>query len=98
VAAGRPGRDTTLSILALALALLVAMVVLIEMGRRISKRRLARDPDGARARAGAVDGAVFALLGLLIAFAFSGAASRFDARRQLIVQEANMICKSWDSA
>jgi hypothetical protein len=45
-----------------------------------------------------VDGAVFALLGLLIAFAFSGAASRFDARRQLIVQEANMICKSWDSA
>ncbi len=98
MAAGRPGRGTTLSTLALALALLVAMVVLIEMGRRIGKRRLARDPDGARAGAGAVDGAVFALLGLLIAFAFSGAASRFDARRQLIVQEANMICKSWDSA
>ena len=45
-----------------------------------------------------MDGVVFALLGLLIAFAFSGAASRFDARRQPIVQEANMICKSWGSA
>jgi hypothetical protein len=38
-----------------------------------------------------VDGAVFALLGLLIAFTFSGAASRFDTRRQLIVEEANAI-------
>src|SRR5215510_4984847 len=36
-------------------------------------------------------GAVFALLGLLIAFTFSGAASRFDARRQLVVEEANAI-------
>jgi len=39
----------------------------------------------------AVDGAVFALLGLLLAFTFSGAASRFDARRQLVVEEANNI-------
>ncbi|MEN6331935.1 MAG: DUF4239 domain-containing protein [Smithella sp.] len=39
----------------------------------------------------AIIGAVFALLGLLIAFTFSGAYSRFDVRRQLIVQEANAI-------
>ena len=30
-------------------------------------------------------------MGLLIAFTFSGAASRFDDRRHLIVQEANAI-------
>jgi len=30
-------------------------------------------------------------VGLLIAFTFSGAAARFDVRRQLIVQEANAI-------
>jgi hypothetical protein len=29
-------------------------------------------------------------MGLLIAFTFSGAVSRFDARRQLIGQEANV--------
>ena len=38
-----------------------------------------------------MDGAVFALLGLLVAFTFSGAASRFDARRHLIVEETNAI-------
>ena len=47
--------------------------------------------EGARAGLGAVDGAVFALLGLMIAFTFSGAASRLEVRRQLIVQEANAI-------
>jgi len=41
--------------------------------------------------AGAVIGALFALLGLLLAFTFSGAYSRFDARRQIIVQEVNAI-------
>ena len=40
---------------------------------------------------GSVEGAVYGLLGLLIAFSFSGAASRFEARRDLIVQEANAI-------
>jgi peptide deformylase len=34
---------------------------------------------------GAVDGAIFGLLGLLIALGFSGAVGRFDARRHLIV-------------
>ena len=34
---------------------------------------------------------MFGLLGLLIAFTFSGAASRFEARRQLIGEEANAI-------
>jgi hypothetical protein len=38
-----------------------------------------------------IDGAVFALLGLVVAFSFSGAVSRFDERRQLTVEEANDI-------
>jgi hypothetical protein len=38
-----------------------------------------------------VEGAVFGLMGLLLAFTFSGAASRFEVRRQLIVQETNAI-------
>lgn len=40
---------------------------------------------------GLMDGAVFALLGLLFAFTFSSAAGRFDHRRALIVEEANAI-------
>jgi len=74
-----------------AILLLVSMIVLLEAGRRMGARRARLDPDGAKASVGAMDGAVFALLGLLIAFTFSGAASRFDTRRDLIVQEANAI-------
>jgi hypothetical protein len=71
--------------------LLVGMLLCLEIGRRIGVRRMARDVEGSRAGVGVVDGAVFALLGLLIAFTFSGAATRFDTRRHLIVEEANAI-------
>lgn len=74
-----------------AIALFAGMLVLQEIGRRIGVRRLAKDPDKALAGSGAIEGSIFGLLGLLIAFTFSGAASRFDSRRQLVVQEANAI-------
>jgi len=75
----------------LALGLFIGILILLEVGRRIGERRLGRDPDGARTGTGPVEGAIFGLVGLLIAFTFSGAASRFDDRRELIVQETNAI-------
>lgn len=81
--------------LVIAVSLFAGMIALLEFGRRLGVKRLARDTEGARAGTGAVDGAVFALLGLLLAFTFSGAASRYDTRRQLIVQEANAIGTAW---
>jgi len=69
----------------------VAIVVALELGRRIGLAQLAADPEGARTGTGAVDAAVYGLLGLLIAFTFSGAATRFEERRQLIRDEANAI-------
>jgi hypothetical protein len=56
----------------LAVGLFVGMLILAEVGRRIGMWRLAQDPKGAEAGVGVVDGAVFALVGLLIAFIFSG--------------------------
>ena len=79
----------------LAIGLLVGMLILLDVGRRFGAKRLASDPEGARAGTGTVEGAVFALLGLLVAFTFSGAASRFDVRRDLIVQETNAIGTAW---
>ena len=70
--------------------LFVVLILCMELGRRMGRRRLARDPDLLDG-IGAVDGMVYALLGLLVAFTFSGAASRFDDRRALIVTEANDI-------
>jgi hypothetical protein len=71
--------------------LFIGMLFVLELGRRLGNRRLSTDPEGARAGTGTVEGAVFALLGLVIAFTFSGAASRFDTRHDLIVQEPNAI-------
>jgi hypothetical protein len=81
----------TLAVLLLAVVLCLGILLLLEVGRRIGLRRRAKDVDGASEGVGAVGGSVFALLGLLIAFTFSGAAARFDARRQLIVEETNAI-------
>jgi hypothetical protein len=71
--------------------LFLGMLLCLEIGRRLGMRRMKEDSGAGGEGVGAVDGAVFALLGLLIAFTFSGASARFDARRQLVVEETNDI-------
>jgi hypothetical protein len=73
------------------IGLITGIVLLMGLGRRVGARRLAKYGEDAGAGATAVEGAVFGMLGLLLAFTFSGAASRFDSRRELIVKEANNI-------
>ncbi len=73
------------------LVLFFGMLFFLELGRHYGHSRFQLDPKGARAGVGGVEGAVFALFGLLIAFTFSGAATRFDQRRHLIVEEANDV-------
>ena len=80
-----------ISLLVKALLLFLGMVLLIEVGRRIGTQRLASDSEGSSDGTAVMDGAVFGLLGLLMAFTFSGAATRFDTRRQLVVEEVNDI-------
>jgi hypothetical protein len=87
--------DFTLATSLLALGLFAGMLALLEVGRRVGAARAREEGETARAGVGAVEGAVFGLMGLLIAFTFSGAATRFDARRQLIVEEANAIGTAW---
>lgn len=75
----------------IALLLFFAVLLMLELGRRVGKRRQREGMDPGKSGTGPVDAAVFGLLGLLIAFTFSGAAGRFDARRIQIVEEANAI-------
>lgn len=71
-----------------AAGLLAAMLACMEIGFRIGR-------GGDAALGGKetvlIEGAIFALLGLLVAFTFSGAAGRIDQRRALIVDEANAV-------
>ncbi len=69
----------------------LAMLVASELGRRFGIAQIARNPEGLAKGIGAAEAAVFGLLGLLLAFTFSGAASRFEDRRHLITAEANAI-------
>jgi hypothetical protein len=67
-----------------AIPLFVTMVILIEVGR-LFRGRTHREPNTT------IEGAIFALFGLLLAFTFSGAMTRYDDHRHLIVEEANTI-------
>jgi hypothetical protein len=79
----------------LALILCGVMLLVQEWGRRLGERHRDRDSGSEKSSPGATEGAVFALLGLFLAFTFSGAGARFDTRRQLVAQEANAIGSAW---
>jgi len=67
------------------------MYGMLELGVRIGKTHLRNGHGKILDTLGVIDGPIFALFGLLIAFTFSSALSRFDERRKLIVEEANDI-------
>ncbi len=83
----------TASAVLLCIGQLVGMVVCLEGGYRLGlrERRESLSHEGL----GAIEAAIFALLGLLLGFAFAGAMSRLDARRELILREANAISTAY---
>jgi hypothetical protein len=74
-----------------AVFLLLGMLVFLEVGRRFGIWRRSREAEGERGNLGIVEGAVFALFGLMMAFTFSGAVSRFSEKRMLVAEEVNAI-------
>ncbi|SPC06572.1 DUF4239 domain-containing protein [Cupriavidus oxalaticus] len=77
--------------LMVAVGLFTSILIALELGRLVWRWQVASGREPETTGVGVVASAIFALLGLLIAFTFSGAASRFDMRRTLIIQEANDI-------
>jgi hypothetical protein len=79
----------------LAVAVFVGILAALSVGRWIAKREIARHGTTGAPSVGSLETAVFALLGLLIAFTFSGALNRFDVRRAQVVDEANAVGTAW---
>jgi hypothetical protein len=75
---------------AVALGVFAGILSLLFLGRWSGNRAIASGVKPSH-NLGSLEAAVFALLGLMIAFTFSGALSRFDIRRAQAVDEANAI-------
>jgi hypothetical protein len=73
-----------------ALILFIGILLMLKLGRYIRLRKVGGEISESSGLS-AIEGALFGLMGLILAFSFSGAGSRLDARRQLIVDEANCI-------
>jgi hypothetical protein len=71
------------------IAVFVVISGAILLGKHIARRGALA--EGASSGNATVEGAILGLFGLLVAFSFSGAETRLDARRQMIVDEANAI-------
>src|SRR5450631_4489311 len=83
--------EPPISPLLFAVLFFLGMLILLETGRRLGVSRRPKEAEGERGNLAAIEGPVFAVFGLLIAFTFSGGASRFNEKRMLIAEEANNI-------
>jgi hypothetical protein len=72
------------------LGFLATLLLAAEVGYRAGRRTARRRGKAAEGLA-TVEGAVFGLLGLLLAFTYAFVTARADARKQAVIQEANAI-------
>ena len=76
---------------ALFISILVVVLLSVECGYRLGRYRRARHEEEKEAPLGTMVGATLGLLAFILAFTFGLAAARFDARRQVLLDEANAI-------
>jgi hypothetical protein len=74
-----------------AIGLFTVLPVACAVGYRLGRRARARQDEAAKSHAAAWEAALLALTGLLIGFTFSMAQGRYDARKQIMLDEANAI-------
>jgi hypothetical protein len=78
--------------LAVALGLVLGLKVSLEVGFRMGRRAAKRGHAAAdRSQVGTIQASALGLLALLVGFSFAGSYSRFVAREELVVSEANAI-------
>jgi hypothetical protein len=73
------------------LASMAFFLVVIEMSFRLGRRALSNLPQGEISELTTIQGAMLGLLAPLLGFTFSMAITRFEARKQLVLDEANAI-------
>lgn len=75
----------------LSVALFFAMLICIQVGYWIGRKQVKKEPEQARVGTAVITGAVITILGLMLGFSLAASETRFDRRRQMIIEEANAI-------
>ena len=81
---------------AIAALFFVGSLIALRLGQHLGLRHRKRSGGEGIGGLATVEGAIFGLLGLLLAFTISGALQRFDDRRQLVIQEATAATTAYD--
>jgi hypothetical protein len=76
---------------AIATLTLVALLVALDLGYRLGARRRTEADDDAKSYFNGMQGSLIGLLALLLSFTFAMAVSRYDLRKDLVLQESNAI-------
>jgi hypothetical protein len=71
------------------------ILISVEAGFMFARRTARRSPDEKESPAAAVGGAVLALVAFILAFTFGIASARFDARKQLVRDDAEAVRSAW---
>jgi hypothetical protein len=71
------------------------MLAATEFGFRLGRKSEANTPDKTKSLVSTVEAAILAVLGLLLGFTMSMAVTRFEVRKQLVLDEANAIGTSY---
>jgi hypothetical protein len=69
----------------------ILFILLAEAGYRLGYLSRGKFDDNGKSQLGTVQGAILGLLALLLGFTFAMAMSRYDVRKQLVLDEANAI-------
>jgi hypothetical protein len=72
-------------------ALVVVMTIAAEFGFRLCRRWHPRSDDARRGHLRSILGSLLGLLALLLSFTFVMSANRYEARRQLVLSDANSL-------
>src|ERR1700755_3467574 len=81
---------------AIAALFFVGSLILLNLGQELGLRYRKRNGTEGTGGLATVEGAIFGLMGLLLAFTIAGALQRFDDRRQLVIQEATAATTAYD--
>jgi len=79
----------------IAFLLLVLMLAVNEAGFRLGRHAESRTTEKTKSEISVVAGSIVGVLGLLLGFTMSMAVTRFEARKQLVLEEANAIGTSY---